>query len=142
METYKKMFAEIDVDGSGSITRDEFIAHYKKQNPLMAAEEYFITFIYDVIDDDKSGSITFDEFAIFAKAYTTIKTDTQRGIMECIFKVIDRNDSGYIEPEEVKKILLSLGYAPSAKDCEDLIPMLDLNGDGKIDFDEFCDMLS
>ncbi len=57
-----EIFKHLDKDGSGSVSKDEFLAGPRAQkNPERAAE------IFGKIDKDSSGDVTRDEFAQFQK---------------------------------------------------------------------------
>lgn len=49
---------------------------------------------------------------------------------------------GKIELSELKQVMLSLGQNPSDKDLQEMINIVDANGDGEIDFEEFLVMMS
>ncbi len=65
VELYRKIFEEIDVDGSGELDFDEFVAAYKRIKPdvsLMQLEQMF-----KEADLDGGGTLDFDEFVQMAK---------------------------------------------------------------------------
>ncbi|XP_073152480.1 probable calcium-binding protein CML46 [Henckelia pumila] len=57
------------------------------------------------------------------------------------FDVFDKNNDGFIEAWELRKVLCDLGLeregSRSMEDCARMIGVFDENGDGRIDFDEF-----
>lgn len=55
-----------------------------------------------------------------------------------LFKAYDANDSGTIDKHEARKILQSLGMDASLEKAEELLKIVDADGSGEIDFDEFC----
>jgi Ca2+-binding EF-hand superfamily protein len=50
---------------------------------------------------------------------------------------MDTNGDGQITKEELKACLLKLGESVDDAVIDEMIKFADLNGDGKIDFDEF-----
>lgn len=56
-----------------------------------------------------------------------------------VFKLIDTNNDGKISPTELSEVLSCLGYNSytAAKEAESMIRVLDFNGDGFVDIDEF-----
>ncbi|XP_042503196.1 probable calcium-binding protein CML46 [Macadamia integrifolia] len=55
------------------------------------------------------------------------------------FEVFDENRDGYIDAEELQRVLCALGFLEGSKprDCNKMIGAFDTNGDGRIDFTEF-----
>eukprot|EP01096_Ripella_sp_DP13-Kostka_P011877 TRINITY_DN4884_c0_g1_i1.p1 TRINITY_DN4884_c0_g1~~TRINITY_DN4884_c0_g1_i1.p1 ORF type:complete len:171 (-),score=82.31 TRINITY_DN4884_c0_g1_i1:52-498(-) len=65
-------------------------------------------------------------------------------VEECreAFQLIDTDHSGYIEASELTKVLGLLGDTkPSAKKVERLLKLADTDGDGRINFKEFCHIM-
>merc|ERR1719494_873087 len=57
------------------------------------------------------------------------------------FSTFDRDQSGYITTKELAHILRSLGLNPTEKQLCQLINEVDFDGNGKIDFIEFVNMM-
>ncbi|XP_010270444.1 PREDICTED: probable calcium-binding protein CML44 [Nelumbo nucifera] len=58
------------------------------------------------------------------------------------FKVFDLNNDGFISCEELQSLLARLGlWSESYGDCRQLIGKFDTNLDGRIDFEEFKNMM-
>ena len=60
-----------------------------------------------------------------------------------VFEVIDENGDGKISPSELSEVLLCLGYKKSIaiKEAEGMVRVMDCDGDGYIDLDEFLDVV-
>ena len=54
------------------------------------------------------------------------------------FDVMDENKDGQVTREELKKLLSGLGEEVTDEVVEEMINIADENGDGKVNFDEFC----
>ena len=54
------------------------------------------------------------------------------------FKIIDLNDDGLISKDEIKAFCDLLGEEVTDEKIDELITLSDPNGDGNIDFEEFC----
>ncbi|XP_010931453.1 probable calcium-binding protein CML46 [Elaeis guineensis] len=62
--------------------------------------------------------------------------------LEEAFYVFDRNEDGFISPEELWGVLRRLGWeGMKLEDCERMIRVFDEDGDGRIDFSEFKNLM-
>ncbi|GJN27193.1 hypothetical protein PR202_gb15190 [Eleusine coracana subsp. coracana] len=59
------------------------------------------------------------------------------------FRVFDANGDGYITVEELGAVLASLGLKQgrTAEECRRMIGRVDRDGDGRVDFHEFSQMM-
>ena len=57
--------------------------------------------------------------------------------MGSIFKQFDKDESGYIDLQELKSISAELGRELDEAELEECIKDLDINKDGKISYEEF-----
>ena len=62
---------------------------------------------------------------------------------EQMFKIYDKNDDGFITCDEVKKLWLTFGDGENLSDAEvnELTKEADKDGDGKLNFEEFKELL-
>jgi len=65
VDRYRKIFEEIDVDGSGELDFDEFVDAYKKINPDVSLTQ--LEQMFKEADLDGGGTLDFDEFVQMAK---------------------------------------------------------------------------
>ena len=54
------------------------------------------------------------------------------------FDAMDTNKDGEITKDELKTLLSGLGAEVTDEHCDEMIAMCDANGDGKVNFEEFC----
>ena len=54
------------------------------------------------------------------------------------FDVMDENKDGQVTKEELKKLLSNLGEEVTDEVVDEMISIADVNGDGKVNFEEFC----
>ncbi|OWF56433.1 Calmodulin [Mizuhopecten yessoensis] len=87
-------------------------------------------------DKDKNGTIDFDEFLVFMEARMAHHEGTLKEMRDA-FRMFDCDSNGFIEADELKSVMLKLGNDLSTKEVEAMIKDADLDGNGKIDFDEF-----
>ncbi|KAL3669989.1 hypothetical protein V7S43_005360 [Phytophthora oleae] len=150
------IFCLFDVDGSGSVSRDEMaslllaITHDlddMQLNRLMTdlvAEEL-------ESDDDSVGKeglmvegpqeITFEAFNKWCSARIQESRHSKEELVEEIFRMVDADGSGTISVDEFVSIFKTLGQALDHDDVRELVYQMDRNGDGKIDLEEFSKML-
>eukprot|EP00985_Skeletonema_marinoi_P016293 scaffold8708_cov157-Skeletonema_marinoi.AAC.13 len=65
VDKYRKIFEEIDVDGSGELDFDEFVEAYKRINPNVSLSQ--LEQMFKEADLDGGGTLDFDEFVQMAK---------------------------------------------------------------------------
>ena len=58
------------------------------------------------------------------------------------FKIFDKNKNGYIEAKELKAVTTTLGQSLSNEEFEAFWKEADINGDGKLDYEEFIKIMS
>ncbi|KAG8367433.1 hypothetical protein BUALT_Bualt16G0071500 [Buddleja alternifolia] len=68
---------------------------------------------------------------------SNMKSDHQ---LRGVFGTFDKNNDGYITKQELKESLKNIGFSAGEADVEDMVAKVDSNGDGLIDFDEFCQL--
>lgn len=68
---------------------------------------------------------------------------TEQEILEFkdAFAMFDIDGGGTIDTDELKQVLTELGDAPTDEEIQEMITMIDENGDGEIDFDEFLNLM-
>ncbi|CAG5097886.1 Oidioi.mRNA.OKI2018_I69.XSR.g15275.t1.cds [Oikopleura dioica] len=59
-----------------------------------------------------------------------------------VFDVFDKNKDNSIDVAELSLVMKELGYKTTKRECEKLIKIVDLNHNGKVEFNEFKKMMS
>ena len=75
----------------------------------------------------ESGYIEFEEFR------TVFQPPSHDELLKT-FKKFDKNDDGFLSPDEVKEILKSANQPATDRNVREMIKVLDANGDGKINY--------
>merc|ERR1711988_1112528 len=87
------MYGDIDVDGSGAVSCDEFLNYFSVDQTRAFAQR-----IFSMLAVDKTGEIDFMEFVICIWNLCTLTSDT---VGKFLFELYDDDDSGEIEFNEL-----------------------------------------
>jgi Ca2+-binding EF-hand superfamily protein len=133
-----KLFELIDTDHSGAIDEVELFNHYGKFFPGTPEQEMNqIRKIIKNADINGSGKIEYSEFLIIANL---LHKESLRLSIKEIFDFFDQDKSNFIEAKDLKLMFNEDKY--SVKIYEKMIEVFDRNGDKKISFEEFLEMLT
>jgi Ca2+-binding EF-hand superfamily protein len=90
--------------------------------------------LFDLIDVNGDEKIEFDEFmAIFKETTST----NDMILIEYMFKCIDKDNSGTIETEEIKKFVEDNKVVFSKDELNKLVARIDADNSGSVDINEF-----
>ncbi|XP_056168080.1 calmodulin-2/4-like [Syzygium oleosum] len=133
IDEFQEAFCLLDRDGDGCITIAELATAIKSldQNPT---EEELQSMINEV-DIDGNGTIEFGEF-LNLMARKIKETEIEEELKEA-FKVIDKDQDGYISPNELRRVMINLGEKLTEEELEEMMREADLDGDGRLDYEEF-----
>ena len=88
------------------------------------------------IDTDGSGEIEFDEFIEFMRNLNK-ENELDEDALKEVFKLFDRDEKGYLTPESVYHIFLSIGEKIKLEDITNILKENDIDGDGNLNFQDF-----
>jgi len=71
-----------------------------------------------------------------------MRANEQRTTLEEIFRAIDKDDSGYIDPDEFREALQKLVGDFPEEFLQNLLAHFDVDGDGKINLEELLNLLA
>merc|ERR1712179_677856 len=134
---FREAFDEFDKDGSGAISSKELLGVMRAmgQNPT---EDELNNMVMGV-DLDGNGTIEFPEFLEMMEQKATEDDDADT-IREA-FKIFDRDKDGFISTKELKKVTTMLGQQLTKEEVEEFMKEADVDGNGKLDYDEFVKMM-
>ncbi|KAF4031615.1 EF-hand domain pair [Phytophthora infestans] len=79
-----------------------------------------------------------DEKRLTSRRTATVNMD----MFKETFSLFDKDESGCIDQEELKGMLLALGQQLSSSEIDEIMHQADTDGDGKISFTEFVSMMN
>jgi len=130
-----KRFRKLDLDNNGALSVDEFMSLPElQQNPLVQR-------VIEIFDQDGNGEVDFREF-IEGVSQFSVKGDKQQKL-RFAFKIYDVDKDGFISNGELFTVLKMM-VGNNLKDSQlqqivdKTIIYADKDGDGKINFEEFC----
>lgn len=91
------------------------------------------------VDDDGSGSIDFDEFLVLMQSRVGAGGPDQD--LRNAFFEFDKSKTGFITKEDLKKTMMEFDTALTDEECNAMFREVDLDGDGKITFREFRELM-
>ena len=115
---------------------------------------WILLFIIKINSVDLNGDnrLSFDEFKKLwvncenksNKNRSTVNGHAKRlysdSQLKSLFDEFDRDRSGYLDPNELKQLLINSGEYPNEERINQLIKSVDINKDGKINFHEFLQL--
>ncbi|KAK1353992.1 calmodulin-like protein 3 [Heracleum sosnowskyi] len=135
----RRVFHMFDRNGDGKITKKELSDSLQNLGMFLSDKE--LIQMIDKIDANGDGFVDMEEFGAL---YQTImdEKDEEEDMKEA-FNVFDQNRDGYITVDELRSVLASLGLKQgrTEEDCKSMIQKVDVDGDGKVNYLEFKQMM-
>ena len=75
-------------------------------------------------------------------AQTEVISEEQKSEYREAFALFDKNGDGTITVAELGVVMKSLGTNPNATELQDMINEVDVDGNGTLEFDEFCQLMA
>eukprot|EP00923_Selenidium_pygospionis_P001745 GHVN01002540.1.p2 GENE.GHVN01002540.1~~GHVN01002540.1.p2 ORF type:complete len:153 (+),score=22.74 GHVN01002540.1:116-574(+) len=135
IENGKAIFEALDQDNDGKISTGDLKQGLSNVGLELTDDE--AETVIGMADADGSGSVTWEEFLkvlqnrpIKKRIYAALKK---------LFETFDTDNSGFITPDDLKKLIAEAGFSDQVTDEEinELVARVDTTGDGKISFEEF-----
>jgi len=150
-EALRRLFEEVDIDGTGRVNLAEFRAAMKKMN--FVDQQDVIENLFERFDRDESGSLSYQEFsdgiwghipipgshphcrAVIAKVRTGLGHSLRTGANT--LRKIDQNGDRRIERHELVSGLAAVGLEMSAGEVDVIMEYFDTDRDGSVSVTEF-----
>lgn len=139
-EAIDEVFRALDLNCDGKLTPDEVKTGYKDFFDQELSDKE-VEAIFKRVNFRGTGAIDYSEFVVASMFEKNLLDDTR---LKAAFKAFDKDGDGYIDAKNIKKVLSSFGTIK--EDIDDyvnnkIIAEFDTDGDGKISFDDFKDMM-
>jgi len=131
----EKIFKSMDKDGNGTLDKEEVLNGYEEHFGIPISEE-IVDAMFEAVDIDGNGSIDYTEFVMATMNEKDLITNDR---LKAAFRLFDKDGNGTISPDEIKSAL-GIGEDDD-ESLNKLIAEVDENGDGEIQFEEFCAMM-
>ena len=126
-EQYRRVFEQLDVDLSGTLTEDEFIRGTKKFFGEQLTESDALQ-LYKKIDLNGDGTIQFNEFVLVTLHKDELHSQQK---LRAAFDMMDKNGDNTISPDELLEVF-SFNENFDLRMAEEMIRQVDTNRDGGI----------
>ncbi|BFZ21240.1 hypothetical protein BsWGS_24279 [Bradybaena similaris] len=138
----REAFEILDEDGDGKLSLDDIKILLQSQFMVLTGNQ--VTDALKGIARDGSGAIEFAEFEKYVVENNLHKpTEEEYGSeMRDAFEMFDKDHNGYIGVQEFKTFMATMNGKMSDEQIMEIMNEADTNGDGKIDFQEFCVYMS
>jgi Ca2+-binding EF-hand superfamily protein len=133
----KQAFDTFDTAKSGTINPHDLKQAMEKQG-FSARSPTLFAMISSLPDED----IASVDFESFIKMLTDERPDSSLAEFRRMFNIFDVERKGYIELEQVRKIAREVGETLNEKQLIELFVKSDLDGDGKVSFQDFYNVMN
>ncbi|KAJ3380852.1 calmodulin-like 3 [Entophlyctis sp. JEL0112] len=134
---FKAAFALFDRDHDNVINAADLAASLKSLG-YSSSESEVSALIAEAAD--QKGSVSFAAFmALAARSFRDIQAEEE---MKEAFRIFDKNHDGFITHDELKVTMAAQGDVLSDEDIDELIKECDVDGDGKLNYEEFAKMMT
>ncbi|CAN6844852.1 hypothetical protein Bca4012_034493 [Brassica carinata] len=140
----KRVFQTFDKNGDGRITKTEL--NDSLENLGIYIPDKDLTQMIHNIDANGDGCVDIDEFeSLYSSIVDEHRKDgeTEEEDMKDAFNVFDQDGDGFITVEELKSVMGSLGLkqGKTLEGCKKMIMQVDGDGDGRVNYKEFLQMM-
>ncbi|XP_012938778.1 calmodulin-A [Aplysia californica] len=134
----REAFRLFDKDGDGSISTEELGTVMRNLGQFPSTDE--LNQMLQEIDINGDGTFSFEEFVQVMANVGGISENSEEDEEEELrqaFRVFDKSGCGYITPSDLRAVLQCMGEELTEEEIDEMIAEVDIDGDGRIDFEEF-----
>ncbi|XP_071088233.1 calmodulin-like protein 5 [Haliotis cracherodii] len=136
-EKYIKMFLGVDSNGDGCLNMPEVGALCSALGYRMSRSR--IVALFNSLDTDKNSKVTLDEF--LAAMPSIAPTERKCANIRRLFRSLDTNKDGVLSVDELSRVMATADTPLSREETMQLIAQVDRNGDNKLDYEEFVELM-
>ncbi|KAI3465011.1 hypothetical protein Pfo_021674 [Paulownia fortunei] len=137
---FRQVFRYFDANNDGKIAADELSAYFASIGDSVsheAAEKIIREFSKGSAEDSLLLG-----FGDFVRLMELRDTEDDKVLRQAFEVYVVEKGSGCITPEGLRQVLRRLGVVKSYRECEAMIRVFDLDGNGVLDFHEFHKMMA
>lgn len=137
----EKVFNRFDENHDGKISASELGKVVRALGSPVSEQE--VEVMIQEMDSDRDGFVDIKEFADFHATDTAAAGGAAKieDDLKDAFHMYDSNGDGKISTNELHLLLQKLGDKSTLQDCHRMIKMVDSDGDGFVNFQEFKKMM-
>uniref|UniRef100_A0AC34QQ99 EF-hand domain-containing protein n=1 Tax=Panagrolaimus sp. JU765 TaxID=591449 RepID=A0AC34QQ99_9BILA len=133
-EDLRAIFNEFDLNKDGFIQKDELKQTMIKMGQAPTDQE--LDAMFNAADRDSDGNIDFNEFLTIAQANPLSLS------LKAVFDELDVDGDNFITRSELRTAFQRMNVTLSDQEIKAIYKHVDKNNDGKINFEEFCLMMT
>ncbi|KAL0325692.1 UNVERIFIED_CONTAM: putative calcium-binding protein CML41 [Sesamum radiatum] len=139
-EEFRQVFRYFDANNDGKISAEELSAYFASTGDSVSLEE--AEKIIREFSNDGAGESLLLEFGEFVRMMELRDAEDDKVLRQAFEVYVVEKDGGCITPEGLRQVLRRLGDVKSHQECEAMIRVFDLDGNGVLDFHEFHKMMT
>ncbi|ELT99615.1 hypothetical protein CAPTEDRAFT_148693 [Capitella teleta] len=141
---YEAVFDEADEDHDDFISLKDLAKICRKYKYFGPATQ--LQRVFDRADENKDKKLSYEEYMIAMGLQPRIRPKKQQAeeanpmqirILKEIFEAFDQDKNGVIDREELAQVFAELGKTYSEKQVQRMIDLVDKDGTGTLDYEEF-----
>jgi len=156
IDELRDAFGMYDEDGNGHITAEE-LGHVISSLGQPVSHEQVLSMIRSV-DENGDNEIDFPEFLVLMSKHghhgarkrhhdrgdddSEAMDEEEREELKAAFEVFDTDHSGFIDMEELGRLMAGLGQDLSRNELDKMMNELDEDHDGQVSFEEFLTLMT